>query len=67
MRFLTAASLFSLFAALVVADEAPSDVISLTADDFESVVNAEPLLLVEFFAPWSVPSCHAVSPLNVCL
>jgi len=52
MRFLGTASLFAL-AAFVVADEVLSDVISLTAADFETVVNAEPLVLVEFFAPWS--------------
>ena len=61
MRFLTAAPLLSLFAAFVVAEEAPSDVISLTAADFESVVTAEPLILVEFFAPWSnSSSLHSV-------
>ena len=52
MRFLSAAPLLSLFAAFVVADETPSDVISLTAADFESTVTAQPLILVEFFAPW---------------
>lgn len=29
-----------------------SDVIDLTMDDFESIVNKESLILVEFFAPW---------------
>lgn len=38
-------------AALVAADAA-SDVLSLTATTFESSVNPEPLILVEFFAPW---------------
>jgi protein disulfide-isomerase A1 len=47
---LSAAYLLSL-AAFVVADEA-SDVISLKAADFEAAVAAEPLILVEFFAPW---------------
>lgn len=32
--------------------EGASDVLSLTADTFESAVNPEPLILVEFFAPW---------------
>lgn len=50
MRFSTPACLLAL-AAFVVADQA-SDVISLTAQTFESTVNAEPLILVEFFAPW---------------
>ena len=40
------------FAAGALADDAPSDVISLTNVDFDSVVNSEPLILVEFFAPW---------------
>ena len=31
---------------------AASDVLSLTASTFESSVNPEPLILVEFFAPW---------------
>lgn len=30
-----------------------SDVISLTPSNFVSIVNKEPLMLVEFFAPWS--------------
>lgn len=38
-------------AALVTA-EGPSDVLDLTAANFESSVNPEPLILVEFFAPW---------------
>ena len=46
----SAAFLLSL-AAFVVADAA-SDVISLKAADFEATVAAEPLILVEFFAPW---------------
>lgn len=50
MRFSTPVSLFTL-AVLVAADQA-SDVISLTAQTFESTVNAEAITLVEFFAPW---------------
>lgn len=52
MRFLSAASFLSCIGAFVFANDAPSDVISLTTANFESVVNAEPLILVEFFAPW---------------
>ncbi len=36
------------------ADAPPSDVLSLTAADFDDIVNPEPLILVEFFAPWYV-------------
>jgi hypothetical protein len=50
MRFSSPACLLAL-AALVAADEA-SDVISLTAQTFQSTVDAEPIALVEFFAPW---------------
>ena len=51
MRFTSAASLLAL-AGLAYADDASSDVISLTSSNFLSVVNKEPLMLVEFFAPW---------------
>lgn len=50
MRFSTPACLLAL-AALVAADET-SDVISLTAQTFESTVETESIALVEFFAPW---------------
>lgn len=68
MRFITSVLLLSA-TALVVAhgdhgdhDETPvapehSDVLSLTSETFEATIKAEPLLLVEFFAPWFVYSC----------
>lgn len=56
--FVSAASAVAL-ASLAVADseaevETPSDVINIVQETFESVVNPEPLILVEYFAPWSV-------------
>ncbi|KDR83695.1 hypothetical protein GALMADRAFT_236030 [Galerina marginata CBS 339.88] len=59
MRFSTPASLLA-FAAFVLANEA-SDVINLTAATFESTVNSESLILVEFFAPWC-GHCKALAP-----
>lgn len=53
MRFstlLTSAS--SLLLATLALAEGPSDVIDLTPANFNAVVSAEKLLLVEFFAPW---------------
>ena len=38
---------FALFTAVLA-----SDVIDLTHDNFDAVVNPESLILVEFFAPW---------------
>ncbi|KAF9453077.1 disulfide isomerase [Macrolepiota fuliginosa MF-IS2] len=62
MRFcsLTASASILALASLVFAD-ADSDVISLTAKDFEESVSAEPLMLVEFFAPWC-GHCKALAP-----
>lgn len=34
------------------AEEEDSDVIILTQDNFDEVINSEPLSLVEFYAPW---------------
>jgi len=38
-------------AIFALADDA-SDVLNLTHETFDSIVNTEPLILVEFFAPW---------------
>jgi len=62
--FVSAASAVAL-ASLVVADsdaEKPSDVLSVTQDTFDSTVNPEALILVEFFAPWYVGYLSGVSP-----
>ena len=40
-----------LFAALVVAEE-DSDVVELDADNFDDRIAGEPIMLVEFYAPW---------------
>jgi protein disulfide-isomerase A1 len=40
------------FASVALADDAASDVISLTSSTFDAKVNPESLMLVEFFAPW---------------
>ncbi|KAI5124827.1 hypothetical protein M0805_005457 [Coniferiporia weirii] len=47
-------------AGLISADDA-SDVISLTPDNFGSVVDSDPLILVEFFAPWC-GHCKSLAP-----
>ncbi|EIM88466.1 disulfide isomerase [Stereum hirsutum FP-91666 SS1] len=49
-----------LLASSVLADDA-SDVIDLTSSNFKSVVDHEPLMLVEFFAPWC-GHCKALAP-----
>jgi protein disulfide-isomerase A1 len=51
--FVSVASAIAL-ASLVSAEDAAesSDVLNLTKDTFTSTVNPEPLILVEFYAPW---------------
>ena len=60
MLFLSAVSFLSCLGSFVFANDAPSDVISLTTANFESVVIPEPLILVEFFAPWFDSSFHSL-------
>lgn len=55
-HFISTTSLLAL-AGLVAA----SDVIDLTPDTFDEIVNPEPLMLVEFFAPWC-GHCKALAP-----
>jgi hypothetical protein len=61
MRFSGAVASVAL-AALVAAEgasDAPSDVVALTAADFDKSIGAEALMLVEFYAPWSVYSVRS--------
>lgn len=54
MRFTSFVSVASVvtLVSLASAKDAASDVLNLTKDNFASTVNPEPLILVEFFAPW---------------
>jgi protein disulfide-isomerase A1 len=62
--FSSAASVLAvatLVAASEGATEATSSVLSLTADTFDATVKPEPLILVEFFAPWC-GHCKSLAP-----
>jgi protein disulfide-isomerase A1 len=56
---LTSAS--SLLLATLALAEGPSDVIDLTASNFNSLVTPEKIILVEFFAPWC-GHCKSLAP-----
>jgi hypothetical protein len=55
------ASAFSLTLAALALADAASDVIDLTPANFNSVVDPEKIILVEFFAPWYPLLCFYAS------
>ena len=50
-RLFSSATALALVSVVLAADGA-SDVINLTSNNFDAIVNPESLILVEFFAPW---------------
>jgi hypothetical protein len=52
MRWASLSAFTLAYLSLGVLAEDASDVLNLVASDFEAKVKDEPLILVEFFAPW---------------
>lgn len=61
MRLLAPVSLLTLAVCALADQESESDVISISASNFDQLVNPEPLILVEFFAPWC-GHCKSLAP-----